>query len=236
LNTFSAELIQRIKRTPSVESFCFKTSEKITFAPGQFVKVVFDDKALQNKDLNKYLSFSVSPEKDYVEVTKRLSESSFSARLKGLKLGDSLLMQGPMGNCIFKEDYKKIGFLIGGIGITPVISILEYIMEKKLGIDIILFYSNRNKEEIAFRRELDSWNRLNENMQVVYTVTDCEPKDDICVHGHISGELLSGRLQDLTARRFFIYGPPVMVKAMKDLCVESGCDKNWIMAENFIGY
>ena len=86
--------------------------------------------------MNKYLSFSSSPTNDYIEVTKRLSDSVFSQKLKALKPSDEVLLKGPSGNCVLKEEYKKIGFLIGGIGITPVISMIEYIVDKKLVINI----------------------------------------------------------------------------------------------------
>lgn len=236
MNIFSVELIERIKRTPSIESFRFKLEEKVDFLPGQFVRIIFDKENNLNKDLNKCLSLSCSPDKDYVEVTKRLSNSAFSAHLKALKPGDRIAMQGPMGNCIFKDDYKKIGFLIGGIGITPVISILEYIYGKNLDTDIMLIYSSRNNAEIAFKAELDAWAQENSRLQSLYTVTDCAPEDDTCMQGQISKDLIGQRFKDLTERKFFIYGPPVMVQAMQDLCLESGCDKSEIIAENFTGY
>ena len=236
MNTFSVELIEKIRRTPSIESFRFKTKKRIDFVPGQFLRVIFDDADLQNKKLNKYLSFSSSPAKDYIEVTKRVSDSAFSVKLKALQAGKSVLIQGPMGNCIYKEEYKKIGFLIGGIGITPVISILEYIFEKKLDTNIMLVYSSRNNAEIAFRPELNAWHNVNSNLQILYTVTDCQPDDGTCMPGQINKDLVGQRFPDLSGRKFFIYGPPVMVQAMKDLCIVSGCDKNEIMAENFVGY
>ena len=236
MNTFAVELIEKIRRTSSIESFRFKANERIDFLPGQFVRVIFDDEDLQNKQLNKYLSFSSSPANNYIEVTKRLSESAFSSKLRGLQKGESVLIQGPMGNCIYMEEYKKIGFLIGGIGITPVISILEYIFEKKLDTDIILIYSSRNNAEIAFRSELNAWSNANSNLQILYIVTDCLPDDSTCIHGQINREIIGQRVQDLSERKFFVYGPPVMVQAMRDLCLESGCDKNEIIAENFVGY
>ncbi len=236
MNTFAVELIEKIRRTPSIESFRFKANERIDFLPGQFVRVIFDDKDLQNKQLNKYLSFSSSPANNYIEVTKRLSESPFSLKLRALQKGESVLIQGPMGNCIYMEEYKKIGFLIGGIGITPVISILEYIFEKKLDTEIILIYSSRNNAEIAFRSELNAWSNANSNLQISYIITDCLPDDSTCIHGQINREIIGQRVQDLSERKFFIYGPPVMVQAMRDLCLESGCDKNEIIAENFVGY
>jgi len=230
------KFIEKIKRTPSVTSFRFLPAEKIDFIPGQFLQIIFDEKNRGNKDLNKYLSFSCSPQRDYIEITKRLSESEFSGKLEKLCQGDEILIQGPIGNVVFKEEMKNIAFLIGGIGITPVISILEYISGKKLKTNAIVFYSNRTEEEIAFRKELDSLSGANSNIKIIYTVTDCIPKDDICAPGFIDKNLIESRNIDLSNRVIFVYGPPGMVAAMKGICFDLGCAKANVQVENFVGY
>lgn len=230
------KLTERIKRTATVESFRFSLDKKISFAPGQFLQVIFDRDNSKNKELNKYLSFSSSPAKDYIEVTKRLSDSQFFQKLNNLKSGDEVQFKAPLGSCVYKDEYKKIGFLIGGIGITPVISIVEYIAEKKLDTDVCLLYSNKTDNDIAFRKELDNWCSLNKNIKVVYTLTECEPEDKTCVFGRIDKSLLLNKIEDYKDRILFIFGPPRMVKAMQDLCLEVGCSKDKLIIENFIGY
>ncbi|MCK9603056.1 MAG: FAD-dependent oxidoreductase [Candidatus Omnitrophica bacterium] len=232
----ATRLIERIKRTDTIESFRFKPQEKIDFVPGQFLQVIFDADKKDNKELNKYLSFSSSPGKEYIEVTKRLSESVFSQKLKNLKAGDEVLLKAPLGTCVFRQDYKKIAFLIGGIGITPVISIIEYIVDNKLGTDVVLLYSNRTEEEVAFKKELDNWQEDNRNIKVIYAITDCPPRDGRCIFGRITKELLTEKIKDLNERIFFIFGPPAMTAAMSGLCYEIGCRKEDVKTENFIGY
>jgi ferredoxin-NADP reductase len=236
MELLKAKLIEKIKRASSVESFRFVTDNKIEFIAGQFLQVIFDEVNKDNKELNKYLSFSSSPTKEYIEFTKRLSDSQFSQRLKNLKAGDEVLIKAPMGNCVFLDEYKKIGFLIGGIGITPVISIIEYIVEKKLDTDVVLLYSNRIEEDIAFRKELDHWQSVNKNIKVVYTVTDCEPKGTSCILGRIDKDLFTSNTRDYEKRIIFTFGPPKMVETMKNLCLDTGCDSKNIKTENFIGY
>lgn len=236
MKEFKVRFIERIKRTPSVTSFRFLPHEKIDFIPGQFLQLIFDENNRKNKDLNKYLSFSCSPQKPYIEVTKRLSESNFSNRLINLAQGSDVLVQAPFGNVVFRQEMKNIAFLIGGIGITPVISILEYICEKNLNTDAFLFYSNRKEEDIAFRAELDLFCRINKNIKIVYTVTDCAPKDDACVFGFIDKNLIEAKTGDLTKRKIFIYGPLGMVTTMKGLCFDLGCEKENVQIENFVGY
>jgi len=233
---YQAQFMQRIKRTPAVESFRFLPEEKIDFAPGQFLRIIFDEKNPENKDLNKYLSFSCAPGNNYIEVTKRLSTSEFSQKLNGLQLEDEILVQAPLGNCIFKEEYKKIAFLIGGIGITPVISIIEYIIGKKLDTHTLLFYSNRSEEEIAFRKELDDWAGKNTNLKFFYTLTDSQAKDTKCIFGRIDKKLLLEYIKDPQERVFFIFGPPRMVEAMTGLSREIGAPQENIKTESFLGY
>lgn len=236
MEILKARLIERIKRTQTIESFRFSPKEKIEFIPGQFLQIIFDTDNQDNRELNKYLSFSCPPTKEYIEVTKRLSDSSFSQSLKSLKINDEILLKAPLGNCIFKESYQKIGFLIGGIGITPVISILEYIVDKNLNTDVILLYSNRTEQDIAFKKELDSWQDMNKNIKVFYTVSESPPKDSSCIFGRIDKDLLIAKTKDYRERIFFIFGPPKMVEAMNALCLGAGCNKENIKTENFIGY
>ncbi len=229
-------LIEAIPRTATVKSFRFRPKERLEFIPGQFMQVIFDEAGRENKDLNKYLSFSSAPGKEHIEFTKRLSSSHFSQRLRDLKPGDEILIKAPLGNCVFNPEYKKVFFLIGGIGITPVISILEYITDKKLDTDVCLLYSNRTEEEIAFKPELDNWSAKNQNIKVTYAVSDCQPKDNACIFGRIDKDLISRRVCGLGERIIFVFGPPKMVEAMTNLCLELSCDKGKIKTESFIGY
>ncbi|MCK9615864.1 MAG: FAD-dependent oxidoreductase [Candidatus Omnitrophica bacterium] len=230
------KFIEKIKRTSTITSFRFLPREKIDFIPGQFLQLLFDENNRKNKGLNKYLSFSCSPQKPYIEVTKRLSESEFSRKLINLDKGDEILAQAPLGNVVFRQEMRNITFLIGGIGITPVISILEYICEKNLDTNALVFYSNRSEEDIAFREDLDSLCRTNKNIKIIYTITDCAPINDACVFGRIDKNLIEEKTSDLAKRIVFIYGPPGMVTAMKGLCFDLGCEKENVQIENFIGY
>ncbi|MDD5069456.1 MAG: hypothetical protein PHV17_01910 [Candidatus Omnitrophica bacterium] len=232
----TAKFIEKIDRTSTVSSFRFLVENDFDFVPGQFIEIIFDEKNRSNKNLNKYLSFSSAKNNQILEVTKRLSQSDFSRRLLGLKKDDSTLIKGPLGNCIFKDDYKKICFLVGGIGITPVISIVEHIIKNKLATDVILLYSNRTDKDIAFKENIDAWSGITPKIKVIYIVSDCQPKDTKCISGRINAEILRNNVNDLNSREIFIYGPPVMVNSTKDICKDIDCHPAKIHAENFIGY
>lgn len=236
MRTIGARLVSRIRRTPTIESFRFIPEEKVRFEPGQFLQLLFNEGDSGDRELNKYLSLSCSPYREYIEVTKRLSDSPFSARLKALTPGSRVLVKMPFGSCIFKQDYPKVAFFIGGIGITPVISIIEYISDTKLDTQVKLLYSNRTDEEIAFRSELEAWRSSNSRLRALYIVTDCQPRDPACIHGVIDGDLILANVEDLKERVCFVFGPPRMVEEMSRICRELGVDPQNIKTEGFVGY
>ncbi|MDP8253241.1 MAG: FAD-dependent oxidoreductase [Candidatus Kaelpia aquatica] len=236
MDKFTLIFKESIKRTPTVESFRFKSESPVNFLPGQFAQIIFDKEDKNNYELNKYLSFSSAPGKEYVEFTKRLSGSTFSGKLKDLKKGDIIIIDGPMGRCVLKDEFKRIGFLIGGIGVTPVISIIEYAMDKKLDTDICLIYANKSEAEIAYRQELDKWSGKNPSLDIKYFVQACDVKSAACYQGAIDLGAISEHMSDYRDRVLFAFGPPAMVNAMIELCSELGCDKDKLWVENFIGY
>ena len=229
-------LDKKIKRASSVESFRFIPEERLEFTPGQFLQIIFDAKDRGNSELNKHLSFSSSPLRGYIEVTKRLGKSLFSKRLRELKTGDEVVMRAPLGNCVLNNTDENIGFLVGGIGITPVISIIEYIIDKNLNADVCLFYSNRSEDEIAFKEELNRWQSKNSKIKVIYTITDYEPEDRSCAFGRIDKKLVMGKDKRFLQRVVFIFGPPGMVDMMRNLCIEVGVVSSEIKTEKFLGY
>lgn len=228
--------LEKIERAPSVVSFRFAPQEKINFLPGQHLQLMFDPERRGNRILNHLLSFSSSPTRDYVEVTKKLSESEFSRKLTDLRPGDEVVLRGPMGKCVFRDEYRAVVFLIGGIGITPVISMIEYIVETHLDTEVTLFYSNRYEEEIAFRKELLSWQSERSNIRFLCLITREQPRDRSCASGRISREIVEREVRDTQVPIFFSFGPPAMVDTMKTLCEEIGCRKEHINTESFAGY
>jgi len=236
METLHAIFTEKIVRTPTTTSFRFSPEKPLVFLPGQFVRVIFNEQVVSDQSMNKCLSLSASPRKPWIEVTKRLTESAFSQRLNGLQQGESVLLQGPMGSCVFREEYTRICFLVGGIGITPVMSMLEYLPEKKSPVSLTLFYSNRNEEDIAFQNELTILQRGNPFLTIIYTITDCRPKTAHYEYGPITPSMLTRHLSDPSGYVFFIFGPPKMVSAMKTVCGEIGCQSLALKTETFTGY
>ncbi|MBU0469074.1 MAG: FAD-dependent oxidoreductase [Candidatus Omnitrophica bacterium] len=236
MSEFKTVFHKSIEQTSEVCTFIFKAPEKFDFIPGQFVQIIFDEENRSNKDLNKYISLSCAPGKEFIEITKKMTDSLFSQRLRSLKTDDQVLIKGPMGTCTYKKDSGKIGYLVGGIGITPVISILEYIAMNNIECDIQLFYGNWSEKQIAFKNDIDRWERESiKNLKVTHVIAEPEEGSSL-IKGFINEDIVKQYMPDYKDRKICIFGPPKMVAAIKDVCINIGCNKDNIEVENFVGY
>lgn len=233
---FETKILDIIQRTPSVKSFRLSATEEAIFKPGQFFTVTID---VEGEKATKYFSFSNSPtEKSYIEFTKRITESPFSKALDRLSAGDGARIRMPFGSFTFEGEYKKIAFLSGGIGITPIMSMCRYVADKKLSTDIILIYSNRSSGDIAFREDLDRMQVANTGLRVVYTLTrEAEGTGWNGRTGYVDDKMVKSEIPDYGDRVFYTCGPPKMVEDI--VCVlrdKLGLEERAIKRENFTGY
>jgi len=119
-------------------------------------------------------------------------------------------------------------FITGGIGITPVRSIIAQATHDRTNHRITLIYANRTPAQAAYTdefKQLAAENR-NFNFVPVYTFTQ----------GHVNAELIRQHVPDIAAPRYYLSGPEGMVKAMRALLIEIGADEDNIKTEEFDGY
>jgi len=232
--TFETEVLDIIQRTHDIKSFRFNTRDDVTFKAGQFFFVTIK---INGEEKTKHFSFSNSPtETDYIEFTKRITNSEYSQALDKLKIGDWAKLKMPLGKFTFEGEYPKIAFISGGIGITPIRSICKFLTDKKLLTDIILLYGNRTEEDIAFRNDFSEMQKLNKNLRVIYTL-DTAPKKWEGRTGHINDEMIRGEIKDFNDRVFYICGPPKMVEGLGSILKDKlSVTADKIKIENFSGY
>jgi len=230
------KVIDIIQRTYNVKSFRFKPAARVEYKAGQFLQATV---LVDGKPESKYLSISSSPTEDFIEFTKKLTGSPFSNALDKMKKQDIVRLKLPMGNFNLNEQYKKIVFLSGGIGITPIRSMCKYATDKKLPVNIVLLYSNRTVKDIAFKEDFESMQAANKNLKVVHALSDeissnCGPDARV---GRIDKDMVAKEAPDYAERLFYTCGPPAMVKAMKCIVSEGlGLGPDKIKFENFSGY
>ena len=181
-------------------------------------------------------------------LSTKIRDSPYKQRLSNLEEGDKIIVSGPEGEFILPEDYSKpVIFLSGGIGVTPFRSMINYATDKQLPLKIIMFDSNKNQQNILFKKEFDDWTSLNENIKIVYTLSDdhSDGNNDSDTEewngekGRIDKKMISKYVDTniLNDAIFYICGPPDMLKSMQSLLEkELEIPKDRIKVEGFTGY
>lgn len=227
------EIKEIIQRTYNVKSFRLRLGSLADFQAGQFMLV----KLKSDKELKRFLSISNSPtEQGYLEFTKKITDSDFSGVLKGLKVSDRIIVQYPLGKFILDEQSRKVAFISGGIGITPIRSMCKYVVDKNLGTDIILLYANRTPNDISFRVDFEQMQKQYPKLQVIHVL--CEHSAGIeCKIGSIDKNIIKESILDYPERKFYICGPPVMVSDIKKILTDGlAVPVDNIITESFQGY
>jgi len=102
---FETKLVEIIKRTHDVKSFRFSRPSSFDYKAGQFMFVTIESK---NGELKKHFTLSSSPtERGFIEMTKRLTGSSYSITLDSLQIGDKAKIDAPYGKFTFDKQIKE---------------------------------------------------------------------------------------------------------------------------------
>lgn len=222
-----------ISRTHNVTSFRFPRPAELNYKAGQFLFITLK---AGEKELSKHFSFSSSPtEKTHIEFTKKLTDSDFSAALKALKEGDWARIDAPYGKFTFEGEHEKIGLLGGGIGITPFMGICKYCTDMRLDTKVTLLYGNRTENDIVFRKGLETMQKQNKNLKVVFILNEASSEWKGAT-GFITADMIKKEIPDYKETMFYTCGPPAMVQVMEKLVEELGLPKTQLKREYFAGY
>jgi ferredoxin-NADP reductase len=178
----------------------------------------------------------------------RMRDTAFKRNLKNIPLGTKVQVSAPMGSfTLHKNAEKPALFIAGGIGITPIHSIVVDALERKLPHELFLFHSNRTPAATTFLAEFKSLAAEHKNFHFIPTITDLpsqiSPNETWeGEHGKIDAPMIRKHVPALSSQTSnlapitYIVGPPAMVSAMLPIAEEAGIDPDNIRTEEFAGY
>ena len=152
---------------------------------------------------------------DHPEFPPGVASAHFHDRVQ---VGDTLRVKAPAGHFFIDPDPEAPAVLIaGGIGITPMMSMLRWCIARQPQRPVHLFYGVRNSREHAFRRFLEDSAASHPTLRlhVVYSQPgDCDLLGRDYQHrGHVDIELLRRTLPH-GRHQFYVCGPPAMLQSL----------------------
>ena len=174
--TGALQLAATFQETPDIRTFRLMppSGEPVpfTYLPGQFLTV---EVPVGGKVVKRSYTIASSPTRsDYVELSiKREDQGVVSRALHdSLSVGDSLTITGPSGVFTFTGDEEGSILLVsGGVGITPMMSVIRYLTDRAWDGDIYLLHCCRTTDDFCFRDELEYLQRKHPRLNVTATMT-----------------------------------------------------------------
>ncbi len=217
--------------------------KEFSFLPGQYAQIELQlkeseqFKVLNNEPRTQKRTFSISSsplQKGYLELTTKAIDRGLVSvyLLKYLKLGDIIKLKGPLGKFFFDEKTtkKNIVFLAAGSGISPLMSMIRYIHEKKISINTTLLYSNKTQQEILWKEEIETMVKTNAHIKHVFTLTQEAWQGRT---GRIDKDLVFSYVKEKENTDFYVCGPPTFVEGIEQILKQQDIPMSAIKKEIF---
>lgn len=138
--------------------------------------------------------------------------------------------------------------LAGGVGINPLISILQHFVhlnpagsgsggKEEVMARAAFLYSARSNKELIFKEKLKEINTTNQNVDVTMHCTREQPCENLGISG--SGRFQSKDIMSAVSKlkakqtQVYICGPEPFIKTMESFCLESGISSLSIFYESW---
>lgn len=204
------------------------------FLPGQFAWLTAWTSPFADAEHPFSISSSASQTDRVAFTIKELGD--FTKTIKTMQPGQRVYLDGPYGAFSVDRhpDAPQFAFIAGGVGITPIMSMLHSLADRGDQRPLLLLYASKDWESIIFREEIETLKqRL--NLTLVY-ILDKPPADWQGETGFITPALLDKYLPKEKARNqieIFICGPGPMMDAVEKALIQVGVPIGDFHSERF---
>lgn len=238
MGTYTLTLLKKEKIANDTMAFHWEMPEGFEFKAGQLGDFTLKNPTETDEEGNtRPFSFVYAPSENELVTATRIRDSAFKRQLKDLPKGSKVDFDGPSGTfTLHKTTSTPAVFVIGGIGITPIRSMISEATNQKTDHDLTLLFSNKTPEDAPFLDDLKEMENQNPNFKFVPVMTRADESSWNGESGHIDADMLKRYVPDVEKPIYYLSGPKNMVQAMYKMLVEAGANEDNIRAEEFSGY
>ena len=187
---------------------------RLAFAPGQFQFL----RPLTGSLLAEEHPFSIaSGLSSDGQISLTIKESgNFTLTIGKLAPGDLVTVHGPFGRFshVFHAESDDLVFVAAGVGITPLMSMLRHMRDRRDGRRVLLVYANRDSSAIVFRHELESLEAGGFPLLRVVHIVSGPMDDPRMLPGRLDARVLQAICGNFSDKSFFICCPPPMMASL----------------------
>lgn len=210
-----------------ISTYYFQKPITFHYTAGQFIELSLPigDTAKQN---NRWFTLSSSPTETFLSITTRHPKqlSSFKQQLSSLQPGQTVDMSQAMGDFVLPKDLSiPIIFVAAGIGVTPIRSMSQHVLDTHQKRTITTLYIVRDKSDACFT---DTLELASSNFHLI----DSSSPQDITA----LTELLKQYVQPHDSSRVYLSGPESLVEMVDHALITDGFAREHIQTDFFPGY
>lgn len=206
-------IAKKQKESEEITSFYFEPVEQgfevPEYKPGQYISVnVFVEELDGGVWQARQYSLSDAPGKGYLRISVKKEPGVELATPEGKthpgyisnllhekkEEGDVIKLSPPFGDFFYEETREEgaespVVLISAGVGVTPLLSILEFLTKKKSDRPITWIHAARNAQVRAFKPHIDGLAAANPNLKTVVFAAKPEDKEVQGEHYDVQGRL-----------------------------------------------
>ncbi|MEN8807840.1 MAG: hypothetical protein ABF291_10195 [Desulfobacterales bacterium] len=209
-----------------------KTNRPFQYFPGQFVFISIHSKRI-SREPHPFTLSSTPTHPRCLQVTVRAS-GDWTRHIGRIAEGDRVYIQGPFGRFshILTDPDREIVMIAGGIGITPMLSMLRFMVDRQDHRAVTLIWSNRSREDMVYQEEFNDLMSKLIGLRPLFVFTGASTEG--VSTGRLNLEKLQTMLQTCSRRAVvFVCGPVQMMKRVKGDLKRIGFTSRSIYTETF---
>jgi ferredoxin-NADP reductase/DMSO/TMAO reductase YedYZ heme-binding membrane subunit len=237
---WSGELVlaRIFDETHDVKTFRFVHPEggRLPFehTAGQYLNLKL---TIDGKRVNRSYTIASSPTRaHYCEISVKRSQLASKWIHENWREGMRIQIGAPSGKFFFAgHEAERVVLIAGGVGITPMMSIVRSLTDRGWKGDMYLVFSVRKRNDVIFEQELAHLQQRYPNLHVTITLTNDPDAAWDGARGQITADLLRTAVPGFTRGRqvVMLCGPDPMMTAMRTLLVGMGIPDAEIHQEEF---
>jgi predicted ferric reductase len=242
LRHHSYRVIDVVRETHDVWTIALQPPEggkRHDYLPGQFHFLTFYREGLPVEEHPWTISSSPTEEGCVRSTIKESGD--FTATIGRTKSGDRAAVSAPFGrfSYVLHPEESDLIFIAGGIGITPLMSMLRHMRDAQADLRVLLLYTNKTADDIVFRDELSALEAGERPRLRVVHVLSGEPGASATggawggETGHVDREKIARCCGGVAGKAFYVCGPASMMDAAIAALQELGVAAGAIHTERF---
>jgi CDP-4-dehydro-6-deoxyglucose reductase len=232
IRQYTAHVVNMEKLTHDVMRVMLKLphGQQIPFKAGQYINIILDD------GQRRAFSFANPPHQpDLVELQIRLVPGGrFTTHVfEGMKLGDEVRFDGPLGDFTLRESERPIVFVAGATGFAPVKSMVEDAFHRGLKRPIYLYWGVRRLADLYLPDLPARWDAEHENFHFIPVLSEPAAEDNWSGRTGLVHEAILADFPDLAGKEIYACGSVKMVEAIFPSLKSQGAEEGMCFSDAF---